>query len=821
MKTRPHKIQLAALMLAIASMASTIFPNIQSGAESPVIQGRGDYSEENTSAVATSAVYEARRRMPLSFETNRGQAQADVKFVGRGDGFALLLKPNEAVLSLQKRKQALAGGAAAASSNDELLASHLLSMKLEGANSTPLISGEEQQQVRANYFIGNDPAKWLRDVETFSRVSYTGLYRGVDLTFYGNQQQLEYDFTVAPGADPREIRLRFEGADDVELNSEGALILHTTAGAVRHDRPVAYQERNGSRLEVPAEFRRLDDGAIGFEVGSYDPARPLVIDPVLVYSTYLGGNAADSCRGIVVDSAGNSFLVGDSFSSNFLRNASATNSDVFIGKLSQSGLLLTYTFFGGSKNDSATGLAVDSSGNLYLCGTTESPDFPIFNSVGSTLLGASDAFVVKLTPPGDQFFYSSLVGGSGSESGVSIAGDSAGNAYITGRTTSLDFPIVGPIQPVYGGGDSDAFVAKLAPDGKVLVYSSFLGGAGTEDLIAKTGIAVDSSGNAYVVGDTQSSNFPTKNAIRATKTGDASALDGFVAKINPSGSDFVYSTYLGGSDDDFALAVAADQAGNAYAAGGTNSTTFTGSSSTRHSTGTRDAFVAKLNAAGSAISYLTFVGGDNGEDRANAIAIDSSGNAVIAGNAGEQFPAVNSIQSFFKGREFENDAFVTKLGPTGVVTFSTYLGGSRDDVALAVALDGDGAIYVAGFTDSTDFLTFAPLVRNNAGGRDAFIAKIDPKADSNRPVLLQALISGKNLILYGQGFDAGAVLRINDETTKTRNDNPDPTQILFAKKAAKRIGEGQTVQLQIENPSGKRSNLLFLTKPCLPGFNCP
>ncbi len=812
MMTRPHKIQLAALILAIAAMTSGVFPRIQSGFEPRPLQSRAGFCEEDPSRFAMSDLNEARRRLPLSFETNRGQAEADVRFVGRGDGFGLLLKPNEAVLSLHKRKEVLAGGAGenATPLNDESSSTRMLSMKLEGANSTPRISGEARQEARANYFIGNDPAKWISDVETFSRVSYSGVYRGVDLMFYGNQQQLEYDFTVAPGGDPREIRLRFEGADDLELNSEGALILHTAAGAVRHGRPVAYQESNGSRLEVPAEFKRLDDGAVGFEVGAYDRARPLVIDPVLVYSTYLGGSAADFSRGIVVDADGNAFLVGDSFSSNFLFFASPTNSDVFIGKLSSNGLLLTYTFFGGSKNDSATGLNVDSAGNLYLCGTTESSDFPIFNSVGSALLGASDAFVVKLTPTGDQFFYSSLVGGSGTESGVSIAGDSAGNAYITGRTSSQDFPIAGAIQPVYGGGDSDAFVAKLAPDGKSLTYSSLLGGSGTENLIGRTGISVDASGNAYVTGDTQSTNFPTKNALRPAKNGSASTSDGFVAKINPGGSDFIYSTYFGGSDDDSCLAIANDQAGNAYVTGRTKSTSFTGSTSTRPSAATTDAFVAKLNAAGSAISYLTFLGGNNGDESGNAIAVDSSGNAVIAGSAGDGTTTVDSIQSFSRGG---GDAFVAKLGPSGAVTFSTYLGGSNEDTALAVGLGGDGVIYITGFTDSTDFPTVSPLVRENAGGRDIFIAKIDPNADSKRPVLIQAVISGKHLILYGQGFDAGAVLRVNDEPTKTRNDDPDPTQVLFAKKAAKQIKPGKTVQLQIENANGKRSNFLFLTKP--------
>jgi hypothetical protein len=686
-------------------------------------------------------------------------------------------------------------------------------MKLEGGNSKPLVSGVDQQQARANYIIGNDPAKWIKAVETYSRVLYAGVYPGIDLTFYGTQQRLEYDFTLAPGADFREIRLRFEGADQLELNSEGALVLHTAAGDVTHERPLAYQETNGSRIQIPADFNRFDDGAIGFQVGDYDPALPLTIDPVLVYSTYLGGSAADFGRGIVADSVGNVILVGDSFSSDFLTRASTTNSDIFVGKLASNGLLLTYFFFGGLSNDTATGLSVDVSGNVYLCGSTESTDFPILNSVGAALHGTSDAFVIKLAAVPDQsliFEYSSLIGGSGDESGASIA-VGEGNAYITGRTSSEDFPTVGAIQPAFGGGDSDAFVSKLAADGKSLVYSTFLGGSDTEDLIRKTGIAVDSEGNAYLSGDTQSTNFPLKNALRAVKSGAVSTFDGFVAKINPSGSDFVYSTYLGGSEDDFALGIANDPTGNAYVTGRTRSTSFSGSASTRPSTGTTDAFVAKLNASGSAISYLTFIGGNNGDESANAITVDAAGDAVIAGTAGEGTPTVKSIQSFFRGGA--DDAFVAKLAPGGAVTFSTYLGGSGDDVALAVSLDAVGAIYITGFTDSTDFIISTPLRSANSGGLDIIIAKIDPNTSPNNPVLIQAVISGKSLILYGQGFDEGAVLRINDVPTKTRNEDPDHTQILFAKKAAKKIPAGEAVQLQVVNANGKRSNFLFLTKP--------
>jgi hypothetical protein len=809
MKSRPRKLQPAALVLATLSIASTVFPFIRAGVEPPARLDRATVQQRGASEAVKSAAEPASGPLSLGFEANRGQAQADVKFVGRGPGFGLLLKPGEAVFAITDPEPRLVSLPIERSSKSGRLA-----MKLEGANSTPFVSGLEPREARANYFIGNDPAKWVRDVDTYSRVLYSSVYSGVDLTFHGGDRQLEYDFIVAPGGDPGNIRMRFDGADDVRLSSGGQLILSTAAGELINNHPVAYQENAGSRTEVAARFKRLANGTIGFDVGDYDHARSLVIDPVIVYSTYVGGSASDFGRGIVVDSGGNAYVAGDSFSSDFLFHASATNSDVFVGKLNSTGLLLTYIFFGGNKNDTATGLAVDGAGSVYLCGTTESQDFPLFHSIGFALAGPSDAFVVKLTPALDQstliFEYSSMIGGSGEETGVSVAIDNAGSAYITGRTSSTDFPTLGAIQASYGGGASDAFVSKLAANGASLVYSTYLGGSGTENSAGRTGISVDTLGNAYVVGDTQSTNFPTKSPLQSAKSGSSSTSDGFAAKINPGGSDFVYSTYLGGTNDDAALGVAADQNGNAYVTGRTKSASFPGSSATRTATGTSDAFVAKLNSSGSAITYLTFIGG-SGDDSANVIAVDSSGDAVIAGSAGDGLSTVRPIQSFFKGGA--DDAFVAQLGITGAVTFSTYLGGSGDDVALGVSLDGAGVIYVTGFTDSTDFLVFAPLQAANKGEKDIFITKIDPKATPNRPVLIQAFISGKNLILFGENFDTGAVLRINDVPTRTRNGDPDPSQVLVAKKAAKAITPGATVQLQIENPDGKRSNLLFLIKP--------
>lgn len=799
--SRIHTIRSAKSILTIALLTLAAPPRVQWNlASSP---GTSDRNAIETSRSAGSELRRAGIRLPFDFEINRGQAGEDVKFVGRGEGFGLLLKPTEVVLTLRKSKAAIGTTSAPTES-------HQLKMKLAGSASTPVVSGVDQQVARANYFIGNDPNKWVRGVETYARVLYSKVYPGVDLGFYSGRNALEYDFTLAPGADPRVIKLNFEGADALKIGSDGALTIQTASGDVTHERPIAYQEANGGRLSVQAAFEQRADGTVGFEVGDYDRTSPLVIDPVLVYSSYLGGSAADSCKGLLIDKSGNTLLAGDSFSSDFLNLASTTNSDLFLGKLNRNGLLLTYSFFGGSKNDSTTGLSLDPTGNIYLCGSTESQDFPLFNSFGSSFLGASDAFVVKLTPTAEQFFYSNLLGGSGRETGVSVAADVTGNAYVSGRTTSADFPLVAAIQPGFGGGDSDAFVTKISADGKSVVYSTFLGGSGAENVSGRTGISVDAPGNAYVTGETQSTNFPAKNALRPAKTGSAASSDGFVAKINPSGSDFVYSTYLGGSDDDSSFAIANDSDGNAYVTGRTKSASFTGSGSTRTVNGTADAFAAKINATGSAIIYLTFVGGALGDESGNGIVV-SSGNAVIAGSAGDGVATVGAVQSYFRGGA--TDAFVAKLGSTGAVTFSTYIGGSGDDVAEAAAVDSDGAIFITGTTNSTDLLAFVPLRRANAGGRDIFFAKIDPNAAPANPVFYQVVQSGKNLILYGQGFDAGAVLRVNDEPTKTRNADPDGTQVLVAKKAAKNIEAGRTVQLQIENSSGKRTNFLFFTKP--------
>jgi Beta-propeller repeat len=686
-----------------------------------------------------------------------------------------------------------------------------VTMKFEGANPNPAVAPVDRQVTRANYLIGNDPSKWITGLPTYSRVSYEGLYPGIDLLFYGEQGKLEYDFTLAVGADPRDITLKFDGASGVLVNSTGDLIVQTPAGNVTHHKPLVYQEETGGRVEIAAEYAMKGANQVGFRVGFYDRSKPLVIDPVLIYSTYLGGSLDDFGRHILVDNVGNAYVAGNSFSSDFLSTASAENSDVFVGKMRQDGLFLSYSFFGGNQNDAAEGLAIDADGNIYVAGTTSSPNFPRVDVPSQGTAGGTDAFVTKLNAAGNAFIYSLVIGGSGDESGVDMAIDGLGGVYVTGRTTSANFPTANALQGTFGGGSSDAFVARLVPDGSGFVYSTYLGGADEELLNGlKSSIAIDTAGDAFVVGDTLSTDFPVKNPLQGTKGAGAASPDGYVTKIAADGSDLIYSTYLGGDSDDSAAAIAVDVTGNAYVTGSTRSLGFPGSPSARPDDGTTDAFAAKLNAAGSALSYLTFIGGSSGNETGASIAVDIDELAVIAGSAGEGLPVVDQVQPLFGGGL--TDAFVARLSQTGSVNFATYLGGGGNDAASGVSLDPTGSVYVTGFTDSTDFLTFIPLRKQNSGGVDMFIAKIDPDIDPKGPLVLKLEISGKKLIVFGQNFRDGAKILVNDVAKKTKVGEA-PGSIVFSPKAAKKVKPGDTIVVQVRNPNGRLSNPLFFTRP--------
>jgi hypothetical protein len=707
---------------------------------------------------------EAFGRVPLSFEANRGQADPSVDFLARGAGYALFLKPSEAVFVLRDADSGLRIDEGRRVSNPQSdfripqsenpqpairnPQSRVLRVRLAGARAGGAASGENELEGRVNYLVGRDPALWRTNVSTYGRVRYAGVYPGVDVIYYGNQRQLEYDFRVAPGADPRAVALELEGADKAEVNSEGELLLRVGRETVRQPKPVIYQEAAGARREVAGGYAVGRDGRVRFSLGEYDSTLPLVIDPVIVYSTYLGGSKSDQANVVAVDSAGSLYVAGFTNSANFptaapLQGAlGSTQQDAFVAKLNPAGTAFVYsTYLGGNAFDSARGLGVDSGGNACVGGTTTSTNFPTTNGAAqATLKGSADAFVAKLNAAGNGFVYSTYLGGGASESGEALAVDTAGNAYAVGFTNSTDFPTANAIQATNGGGTNDGFLTKLDGSGAV-VYSTYLGGGGGD---FAAGVAVDSSGNAYVAGRTDSANFPTANAIQANNAG---GIDAFVTKINAAGNGFVYSTYLGGALGDQAQGAATDPSGNAYVTGQTDSTNFPVANAIQpmNSTSsgiTQEAFVTKLNPAGSAFVYSTYLGG-NGGDVGQAIAADSAGNAYVVGGTGtfNTFPTANALQCQRLGN---GDPFVTKLNPAGTAfVYSTYYGGSAStggEIARAVAVDSSGNAYVAGNTNSVDFPLVKPAQGAYAGDvstpGDAFLFKLS-EASAGPPSLLQ------------------------------------------------------------------------------------
>src|SRR3989441_166203 len=476
-------------------------------------------------------------------------------------------------------------------------------MKLLGANPTPGVTGVEELRGRSNYFIGNDPAKWRANVPTYAKVEYRDVYPGVNLVYYGNQRQLEFDFIVAPGADPQRIRLRVEGADRLDLDAQGDLVVHTGGAQVRLQQPHVYQMANGVRQEIESRYVLNDHHQVEVWVAAYDTHKPLVIDPTLAYSTYLGGTGFDEGFGIAVDSLGQAYVTGVTASLDFAMTAGVLQPrfaggslDAFVTKLNPTGAALAYsTYLGGTGDENGFGIAVDATGNAYVTGLTNSNlDFPTTAGAfqRSSAGGISDAFVTKLNAAGAALVYSTYLGGTGDENGFGIAVDATGNAYVTGITFSPDFPTTArAFQPSSPGGD--AFVTKLNPSGAALVYSTYLGGTGSD---LGFGIAVDSFGNAYVTGQTFSSDFPTTEGAFQTTFGGGGGFDAFLTKVNPAGAALVYSTYLGGTSDDFGLGIAVDNFGNAYVTGFTGSLDFPTLGAFQSTSGDGgDAFVAKFS----------------------------------------------------------------------------------------------------------------------------------------------------------------------------------------------------------------------------------
>jgi len=672
-------------------------------------------------------VSEAYGSLPIRFEANAGQTDAKVKFLSRGRGYNLFLTQSEAVLTLRR-----------VNSQNGADAQSVVRMKILGGDPAPQMEGLDRLPGGSNYIIGKDANRWRRNVTGFAKVRYRNVYPGIDMIYYGNQRQIEYDFVVAPGAAPDVIRLGFDGVNQMEIDAQGDLVLRTAGGEIRLRKPVAYQEVNGSRREVASRYALKGKQEVVFELGEYDHARPLVIDPVMAYSTYLGGSSGDIANSIAVDSAGNAYVIGRTFSSDFptanpLQPNPGENNDqgdVYVAKLNREGSALVYsTYLGGNNFDEGLGIAVDEEGTAYLTGQTFSLDFPTINPLQQNLAGFVDLFVTKLSPDGSALVYSTYLGGTGTEIGFDLAIDNERNIYVAGSTDSGDFPTVNPLQPAMAG-FQDVFAAKLKADGSALVYSTYLGGTDFEVLVG-VAIAVDGFGCLYLTGDTFSNDFPTANPLRPSHpVGD---LDAFATKISANGANFVYSTYLGGDGGDIGSGVAVDTFGNAYVTGTTSSTNFpTVNPLQPVLSGETDAFVTKFNPTGSAFLYSTYFGGA-GNERSNGVAVDSRNRVYITGLTNStDFPTVDAVQPMPDSADAEPiDGFSAKLKADGSgLIYSTFLGGKGFDWAAKIAVDARGNAYVCGFTDSGDLPTTPGAVQreyrdpNGDLSTDTFITKI-------------------------------------------------------------------------------------------------
>ncbi len=669
--------------------------------------------------------------LPMRFEQNVGQVDMEVRFVARGSGATLFLTEEGATLSLRAPRVEPASGELVhdrrgPSEGRAAGPGAVLAMKVAGGRAvTP--RAEQRLVTISNYFIGNDPSKWRTDVPNFGRVVYPGVLPGVDLVYHGEEGQLEYDFVVAPGADHGKIAVEVSGAKELSLTSTGDLVIHTENGALLQPRPRVYQRGAGrERQDVAAGYRLLGERTVGFALASYDTSRELVIDPVLQYSTYLGGADIDRGNDIAVDGEGGAYVVGTSESVNFprqapLQPARAGGADVFVTRLSPAGNSLVYsTYLGGGQLDQGYGIAVDLAGSAYVTGRTLSTNFPVqgpFQPAHGG--GVEDAFVAKLAPAGNALVYSTYLGGADIEFGNDITVDGAGSAHVTGETSSANFPVQNPLQPTLGGGFVDAFVTKLSPAGNTLVYSTYLGGNGGD---RAHGIAVDFAGSAHVVGATESTNFPVQGPFQATNAGSG---DAFVTKLSPAGNTLVYSTYLGGSANESGDGIAVDSAGSVHVTGRTLSPNFpTQSPFQAINAGGGDAFVTKLSPAGNTLVYSTYMGGTD-SDWCYGVAVDLAGRAHVTGfTESKAFPVQSPFQATHGGGFV--DAFVARLSPAGNgLEYSTFLGGTGSDFGNGVALDSAGNAYVTGYTNSTDFPTQGPFQALHAGGRDdAFVAKL-------------------------------------------------------------------------------------------------
>jgi hypothetical protein len=674
----------------------------------------------------TSLVKSTGFKRSVCFEPNLGQTKTSASYIARGNGYRLFLKANEAVLAFQNT------------------VNHL---HLEGSNTNPLVKESNELPGKTNYFIGNDPANWITNIPNYARVEYKAVYPGIDLAYYGNEGQLEYDFIVAPGGNPDDILLRFDQHEKPKIKNDGSLVISKGGIEIIMKPPLAYQEKEGIRNLVSAEYAFRNENLIGFNIGDYDPELPLVIDPVLVYSTYLGTNGSDAVQAIAVDAQGCVYVTGGTSSLDFptvscfqcdLHPGMFSNlTDVFVTKFNAEGTGIVYsTYIGGNWDDSGASIAVDANGRVCLTGRTSSTDntgtpenegFPVMNAY-QTQIGdpnTSDAFVTVLSATGSSLIYSSYLGGGGEDYGTGIAADDNGYVYVTGTEFSFDFPVKNAYMEDKPSYYFDVFVSKFNPyssgEGS-LIYSTHLGGDGDD---YGNSIAADREGCAYVTGKTPAANFPvTSNPIQGNKKLNT---DAFVTKFAANGLSLIYSTYLGSDEGDEGLDITVDTAGYAYVTGyGRNGFPTTPGA---YIPSNGYFFLCKILPDGSDFAYSTHT------SVTGHLAVDDMGQAYI-------------------GASGAANAYIVAFNPTGSDTlFTLELTGDGSNYIRDIAVDKEHSLYIAGNTTSTDIATEGAYKTNLSGNTDIMVAKFGRSKEKLVAEVLQDPLNHNALPIPNTKFD--------------------------------------------------------------------
>ncbi len=761
----------------ISALVSAFLPGGRAAAQTAVPQA----PVSATSRAITAVVLQ-----PLRFDALGSAGDGKSGFISRGSGYAMVLTPGSAVVSLTDSPRP--------SSTAQAAPTRTLAVRMTwpGANRNVHPVGTDLAAGVTNYLIGSDSSQWRRGVQSFAKVRYPALYPGIDLVFYGNQEQLEYDFVVAPGGDPKNIRLRVGGGDALRIDAAGSLVIRAGSAEMVQRAPVVYQEHDGTRHLVAGRYVKTGRHEVRFAVGDYDRTRTLFIDPVLTFSSFFGGNGDNFAQAVAVDSAGSAYVTGYTASTNFPTTPGAYHTtasnpvsyyEVFVTKISATGVLMYSTYVGTSNtSEKGVGIAVDLAGNAYVTGSLYYPGsletFPVVNGFTIDATGGG-GFLFKLDSTGSSLLYSTLLrsGSSADGAGVAVVGSTA---YVTGSVygSNPSFPLW-PTSGTYStrigpGGGWEAFVVKIDTSAvglASLVYATRFGGS---KLNYGNAIAVNPAGEAYVTGETESLDFPiTQGAPQISCGGGPNYCNGreaFAAKLDASGTALLYSTYAGGINDDRGNAIAIDSSGNAYVAGETNSLDFPTTDGALNRTlgaAFSDGFVFKLNSTGTSFVYSTFLGGADA-DRAFAIAVDSGGNAYVAGDTySADFPTVNAIQPLKASNNA--DAFVSKLNPTGsALVYSSYLGGtgnvSSGDKAFGIALDSARYVWVVGQTDSPDFPVKPGAIQTTHGGGqfDGFVVKIktarrgDFNGDGRADLVWRNGTDGTSSIWMMNGINIGA-----------------------------------------------------------------